>query len=136
MGLNGERPHVVILGGGFGGLAAARALGDAPVRVTLVDRSNHHLFQPLLYQVATALLPAPDIAAPLRSLLSPYDNVQVLLAEAQRIDIENRVVELDHREPLEYDFLIVATGLKHDYFGKPGNKIKNACKCYCSQNGS
>jgi NADH dehydrogenase len=119
MGIDGERPHVVILGGGFGGLAAARALGDAPVRVTLVDRSNHHLFQPLLYQVATALLPAPDIAAPLRSLLSPYDNVQVLLAEAQRIDIENRAVELDHQEPLEYDFLIVATGLKHDYFGHP-----------------
>ncbi|MBW2375642.1 MAG: NAD(P)/FAD-dependent oxidoreductase, partial [Deltaproteobacteria bacterium] len=114
-----DRPHVVILGGGFGGLSAARALGGAPVRVTLVDRSNHHLFQPLLYQVATALLPAPDIAAPLRSLLSPYRNVRVLLAEVQRIDVEKRVVVLDHDEPLEYDFLILATGLKHDYLGHP-----------------
>ncbi|MFA9409807.1 MAG: FAD-dependent oxidoreductase, partial [Deltaproteobacteria bacterium] len=82
MELRQDRPHVVILGGGFGGLAAARTLGDAPVRVTLVDRSNHHLFQPLLYQVATALLPAPDIAAPLRNLLSLHENVRVLLAEA------------------------------------------------------
>jgi NADH dehydrogenase len=113
------RPRVVILGGGFGGLAAARALGGAPVRVTVVDRSNHHLFQPLLYQVATALLPAPDIAAPLRNLLSKHDNIRVLLAEAQRIDIEKRVVMLDHAEPLEYDFLIVATGLKHNYLGHP-----------------
>ena len=119
MELREDRPHVVILGGGFGGLAAARALGDAPVRVTLVDRSNHHLFQPLLYQVATALLPAPDIAAPLRNLLSPYENVRVLLAEAQSIDVEKRVVVLDHEEPLEYDFLVLATGLKHDYFGHP-----------------
>ena len=119
MELREDRPHVVILGGGFGGLAAARALGGAPVRVTLVDRSNHHLFQPLLYQVATALLPAPDIAAPLRNLLSPYENVRVLLAEAQSIDVEKRVVVLDHEELLEYDFLILATGLKHDYFGHP-----------------
>ena len=119
MELREDRPHVVILGGGFGGLAAARTLGGAPVRVTLVDRSNHHLFQPLPYQVATALLPAPDIAAPLRNLLSPYENVRVLLAEAQRIDVEKRVVVLDHEEQLEYDFLILATGLKHDYFGHP-----------------
>ena len=114
-----DRPHVVILGGGFGGLAAARTLGGAPVRVTLVDRSNHHLFQPLLYQVATALLPAPDIAAPLRNLLSSYENVRVLLAEAQRIDVDKRLVVLDHGEALTYDFLIVATGLKHDYLGHP-----------------
>jgi NADH dehydrogenase len=114
-----DRPHVVILGGGFGGLAAARVLGGAPVRVTLVDRSNHHLFQPLLYQVATALLPAPHIAAPLRNLLSEYDNIRVLLAEAQHIDVEQRRVVLDHGERLEYDFLIVATGLENDYFGHP-----------------
>lgn len=119
MDLSANRPQVVILGGGFGGLAAARALGGAPVRVTLVDRSNHHLFQPLLYQVATALLPAPDIAAPLRSLLSPHENVRVLLAEAQRIDVEERVVVLDHEERLAYDFLILATGLEHHYFGHP-----------------
>jgi len=119
MGSPDDRPHVVVLGGGFGGLAAARALGGKPVRVTLVDRSNHHLFQPLLYQVATALLPAPDIAAPLRNLLSPHENVRVLLAEAQRIDVERRMVMLDHGEALEYDFLILATGLKHDYLGHP-----------------
>lgn len=119
MGLDQGHPHVVILGGGFGGFAAARTLGGAPVRVTIIDRSNHHLFQPLLYQVATALLPAPDIAAPLRNLLSQHDNVRVLLAEAQRIDLDERVVILDHEERLEYDFLIVATGLKHDYFGHP-----------------
>ncbi|MGD8316107.1 MAG: NAD(P)/FAD-dependent oxidoreductase [Myxococcales bacterium] len=114
-----DRPHVVILGGGFGGLAAARVLGGAPVRVTLVDRSNHHLFQPLLYQVATALLPAPHIAAPLRNLLSEHENIRVLLAEAQRIDVEQSQVVLDHGEQLQYDFLIVATGLEHDYFGHP-----------------
>jgi NADH dehydrogenase len=114
-----DLPHVVILGGGFGGLAAARVLGSRPLRVTLVDRSNHHLFQPLLYQVATALLPAPDIAAPLRNLLAGYDNVRVLLADAQRIDVERREITLDHEETLNYDYLIVATGLKHDYFGHP-----------------
>jgi NADH dehydrogenase len=119
MGSAEELPHVVILGGGFGGLAAARVLGNGPVRVTLVDRSNHHLFQPLLYQVATALLPAPDIAAPLRNLLSKYRNIRVLLAEAQRIDVEKRIVLLDHDEVLAYDYLIVATGLKNDYFGHP-----------------
>lgn len=119
MGQHEGLPHVVILGGGFGGLAAARVLGGAPVRVTLIDRSNHHLFQPLLYQVATALLPASDIAAPLRSLLASPDNVRVLLAEAEHVDIDKRLVVLDHDEQLEYDFLIVATGLKHDYFGHP-----------------
>lgn len=119
MGAAEELPHVVILGGGFGGLAAARVLGSSPVRVTLVDRSNHHLFQPLLYQVATALLPAPDIAAPLRKVLSESDNVSVLLAQAQQIDVERRVVVLDHEELLEYDYLIVATGLKNHYFGHP-----------------
>lgn len=117
--MNGKTPHVVILGGGFGGLAAARELGDLPVRVTLVDRSNHHLFQPLLYQVATALLSAPEIAAPLRDILSPYENVRVLLAEVQTVDVEKKVVTLDHDEPLEYDYLIVATGLTHSYFGHP-----------------
>ena len=119
MELSEDLPHVIVLGGGFGGLAAARTLGGAPVRVTVVDRSNHHLFQPLLYQVATALLPAPDIAAPLRNLLSPHENVRVLLAEVQRIDVEKRLVVLDHEETLEYDFLILATGLKHDYLGHP-----------------
>ena len=109
-------PHVVILGGGFGGLYAAQALADAPVRVTLVDRRNHHVFQPLLYQVATAGLSAPDIAAPIRSILRKQSNVTVLLAEARQIDPGARRIALDVG-PLEYDFLILATGATHSYFG-------------------
>ena len=111
--------RVVIIGGGFAGLNAAKRLDRADVTVTLIDRTNHHVFQPLLYPVATALLPAPDIAAPLRNLLAGYDNVRVLLAEAQQIDVHQRVVVLDHDETLSYDYLIVATGLKNDYFGHP-----------------
>ncbi|SEI63469.1 NAD(P)/FAD-dependent oxidoreductase [Frateuria terrea] len=109
-------PHVVILGGGFGGLAAARALAGAPVRVTLVDRRNHHLFQPLLYQVATAGLSAPSIAAPLRQILRKQDNVTVLLDEALDVDLAAQRVHFAH-EMLGYDFLIVATGATHAYFG-------------------
>jgi NADH dehydrogenase len=108
--------HVVILGGGFGGLAAAHALGRRPVRVTLVDRRNHHVFQPLLYQVATAGLSAPDIAAPIRRIVQRHRNVDVLLAEALRIDVERRAVSLDDGE-IAYDSLIVATGATHSYFG-------------------
>ncbi len=113
-----DRPHVVILGGGFGGLAAARHLRGAPVRVTLVDRSNHHLFQPLLYQVATAALSAPDIAAPLRKLLRGQENARVLMGEVVGVDPEARTVALD-RETLSYDHLVVATGMVHNYFGHP-----------------
>ena len=109
-------PHVVILGGGFGGLAAARGLARAPVRVTLVDRRNHHLFQPLLYQVATAGLSAPSIAAPLRQILRRQDNLTVLLDEALEVDVARRRVRFDHGT-LDYDFLIVATGATHAYFG-------------------
>ncbi|MCA9524768.1 MAG: FAD-dependent oxidoreductase, partial [Myxococcales bacterium] len=109
-------PHVVIIGGGFGGLQAARALRGAPVRITLVDRRNHHLFQPLLYQVATAALTAPDIAAPIRKILRKQKNVRVILASAQRIDAENRRVELDDGH-LDYDYLVVAAGATHSYFG-------------------
>ncbi len=108
--------HVVILGGGFGGLWATRALAKAPVRITLVDRTNHHLFQPLLYQVATAGLSAPDIAAPLRHILHRQRNVTVLLGEARQIDRVAQRVELDHGN-LDYDFLVVATGATHAYFG-------------------
>jgi NADH:ubiquinone reductase (H+-translocating) len=111
-----REPHVLILGGGFGGLWAARALASAPVRITLVDRSNHHLFQPLLYQVATAGLSAPDIAAPLRHLLRAQKNVEVRLDEALNIDVVRRRVELTFGT-LEYDYLIVATGATHTYFG-------------------
>jgi NADH dehydrogenase len=111
-----DTPRVLILGGGFGGLWAARALARAPVDITLVDRSNHHLFQPLLYQVATAGLSAPDIAAPLRHLLRRQRNVDVRLDEVRRIDTASRRVTLDGGT-LGYDFLIVATGATHTYFG-------------------
>ncbi|GAA0709447.1 NAD(P)/FAD-dependent oxidoreductase [Dyella marensis] len=110
------RPHIVILGGGFGGMAAAHRLDDASLRVTLVDRRNHHLFQPLLYQVATAGLSAPSIAAPLRQILRKQQNVTVLLDEAQGIDLAHKRVLLA-QGPLDYDYLIVATGATHAYFG-------------------
>lgn len=109
-------PHIVILGGGFGGMAAAHRLDDASLRVTLVDRRNHHLFQPLLYQVATAGLSAPSIAAPLRQILRKQQNVTVLLDEAQGIDLAHKRVLLA-QGPLDYDYLIVATGATHAYFG-------------------
>jgi NADH dehydrogenase len=107
-----RRPHVVIIGGGFGGLAAARALAKAPVNVTLIDRRNHHLFQPLLYQVATAALNPSDIAYPIRAVLAAQKNVRVLLANALAIETANRHVVLDD------GFLVVATGATHSYFGK------------------
>lgn len=110
------RPHVVILGGGFAGLHCARTLRRAPVDVTLVDRRNYHLFQPLLYQVATASLSPADIASPIRSILKRARNVQVWLGEATGVDVENRVVELKDGR-LEYDYLVVATGVTHAYFG-------------------
>jgi NADH dehydrogenase len=110
-------PHVVILGGGFGGLYAAKALRKAPVRVTLVDRRNHHLFQPLLYQVATAALNPSEIAAPIRAVLRSQKNATVILAEARSVDRAARKVILDDGE-LGYDHLIVATGATHSYFGK------------------
>ena len=114
---NEERaPRVVIVGGGFGGLSAARRLRHAPVRITLLDRLNHHLFQPLLYQVATAALSPGDIASPIRWILSAQQNVQVLMAEATSVDLERRVISLDRGE-LAYDYLIVATGARHAYFG-------------------
>ncbi|MBO9663981.1 NAD(P)/FAD-dependent oxidoreductase [Dokdonella sp.] len=110
-------PHVVILGGGFGGLWATRALASAPVRITLVDRTNHHLFQPLLYQVATAGLSSPDIAAPLRHILRRQRNVTVLMDEAAGIDTAARRVALADGGVIDYDYLVVATGARHAYFG-------------------
>jgi NADH dehydrogenase len=110
-------PHIVIIGGGFGGLSAARTFRHADVRVTLIDRRNHHVFQPLLYQVATATLSPGDIAAPIRWILRHLTNVRVLLANATRIDVEARRIELSDGSPLDYDWLIVATGSKHAYFG-------------------
>jgi NADH:quinone reductase (non-electrogenic) len=112
------QPHVVILGGGFGGLYAARHLRKAPVRVTLADRHNYHLFQPLLYQVATAALNPSDIAAPIRGVLSRQRNTNVLLGEATAIDPNRKVVTLRDGE-LSYDYLIVATGATHSYFNHP-----------------
>ncbi len=108
--------HVVIVGGGFGGLYTARALRDAPVQVTLLDRRNHHLFQPLLYQVATAALSPGDIASPIRWILRHQKNVEVLLADAERVDANRRVLTLRDGE-LSYDYLILATGATHAYFG-------------------
>jgi NADH dehydrogenase len=108
--------HVVIVGGGFGGLYAARALRDVDVEVTLLDRRNHHVFQPLLYQVATAALSPGDIASPIRWILRRQKNVEVLLAEVRRVDAARRVLILDHGE-MSYDFLILATGATHAYFG-------------------
>ncbi|MCZ2495645.1 NAD(P)/FAD-dependent oxidoreductase [Xylophilus sp. Kf1] len=111
------RPRVVIVGCGFGGLEAARALRDAPVDITLIDRANHHLFQPLLYQVATAGLAAPSISAPVRNLFRHQPNVTVLLAEAVGIDPATRSVSLADHSSLHYDHLIVAAGAGHGYFG-------------------
>jgi NADH dehydrogenase len=112
------QPRVVIIGGGFGGLDAARALAGAPAQVTLLDRHNYHLFQPLLYQVATASLSPGDIASPIRWVLRKQKNVQVLLAEARAIDAAARRIVLDRGE-LPYDYLVVATGAAHSYFGHP-----------------
>jgi NADH dehydrogenase len=117
-------PHIVIIGGGFGGLHAARALRGADVRVTLLDRHNYHLFQPLLYQVATASLSPGDVASPIRWILRRQKNVRVLLAEARAIDPAQRRVLLDRSltdEPasVPYDYLIVAAGSAHAYFGHP-----------------
>ena len=110
-------PHVVILGGGFAGLYAAKGLADAPVRVTVVDRRNHHLFQPMLYQVATAALNPSDIASPIRSVLRQQKNTEVLLAEATEVEVDTRRVRFSDGGCLPYDYLIVGTGAHHSYFG-------------------
>jgi NADH dehydrogenase len=112
-----RRPRVVIIGGGFGGLYAARALARAPVQVTLLDRTNHHLFQPLLYQVATGALAASEIAHPIRFLLRRQRNVEVLLAEAERIDPDEQVVLTRSGGRFPYDYLIISAGSRHAYFG-------------------
>ncbi len=110
-------PHVVIVGGGFGGLWATRALASAPVRITLVDRGNHHLFQPLLYQVATAGLSAPDIAAPLRHILRKQKNVEVRMATVAGIDADAKRIALADGTTLDFDYLLLASGATHAYFG-------------------
>ena len=115
-----SRPHVVIIGGGFGGLTAARALRRTPVDVTLIDRNNHHTFQPLLYQVATATLNPSDITAPIRHVLRNQRNATVLLAEVTHVDVSARRLTFtasDHQRSIDYDYLIVASGARHSYFG-------------------
>jgi len=112
-------PHVVVVGGGFGGLDAARGFAGAPVRVTLIDRHNYHLFQPLLYQVATAALSPGDIASPIRWILRHQKNVHVLLAEVRGIDVAARTITLDDDSVRSYDYLILAAGATHAYFGHP-----------------
>lgn len=112
-----EQKHVVILGGGFAGLNAAKDLGGAPARVTVVDSHNHHVFQPMLYQVATAALSPGDIASPIRSILRTHRNIDVLLDEATDIDPQARRVHLRSGRELSYDYLILATGARHSYFG-------------------
>ena len=113
-----QRPHVVIIGGGFGGLSAARALRTANVDVTVIDRTNHHLFQPLLYQVATAALSAGDVTAPIRHILRKQANTRVLLAEVRDIDPAAHTVTIDYPDRrISYDYLIVAPGSRHAYYG-------------------
>lgn len=112
-----ERPRVVIVGGGFAGLACARELGGADIAVTVIDRRNHNLFQPLLYQVATAALSPGDIAEPIRKTLGRHRNVAVLLAEVTGIDLEARTVLTDRLEPVPFDHLVLATGTDYNYFG-------------------
>ena len=111
-----EKPHVVIVGAGFGGLEAAKKLARENVRVTVIDRTNYHLFQPLLYQVATAALSPADIAAPVRAVLSKYKNVEVILAEVESVDVDAKKLRTTDSE-IGYDFLILATGARHSYFG-------------------
>src|SRR5438045_2556512 len=111
-----RKPHVVIVGAGFGGLEAAKLLIEEPVRMTVIDRTNHHLFQPLLYQIATAALSPADIAAPIRGILGRCRNTEVMLAEVKSVNVEARTVITGEREII-YDYLILATGARHSYFG-------------------
>src|SRR6267142_6989895 len=111
-----SKPRVVIIGGGFGGLYAARILTGQPVEVILIDRTNHHLFQPLLYQVATAMLSPADIAQPIRAILKEAQNVRVVMGTVEVIDTGAKVVRTKSNE-YPYDYLIVATGARHSYFG-------------------
>ncbi len=116
--MTAPRPHVVIVGAGFGGLAAARALRRAPVDLTVIDKRNHHLFQPLLYQVATAALSPADIASPIRAILKHQANARVVLDEVVGVDPQKQRLFLGHGMPLRYDWLILATGARHSYFGQ------------------
>jgi NADH dehydrogenase len=113
-----KKPHVIIIGAGFGGLEAAKKLCSEAVQVSIIDRTNYHLFQPLLYQVATAALSPADIAAPVRGIVSRCKNMNVFLAEVVSVDVNTRRLILADGE-MDYDFLILATGARHSYFGHP-----------------
>src|ERR1700740_2610680 len=114
-------PRIVIVGGGFGGLAAAKALRKAPAEVVLIDRTNHHVFQPLLYQVATSALAPAQVAVPIRGVLRKQQNATVILGEATGVDTARRHVLVDTADrrsvPVAYDYLVLATGVRHSYFG-------------------
>ncbi|MGI9036206.1 MAG: NAD(P)/FAD-dependent oxidoreductase [Pyrinomonadaceae bacterium] len=112
-----NKPKVIIIGGGFGGLQAAKSLANEPVEITLIDRRNHHTFQPLLYQVATAVLSPGEIATPIRRILHNYKNIEVILGEVVGFDKEKREVELHDSSKIPFDYLIVAAGARHSYFG-------------------
>jgi NADH:ubiquinone reductase (H+-translocating) len=118
--MNGPRPHVVIIGGGFGGLAAAKSLAKAPVAVTLVDQRNHHVFQPLLYQVATAALSPAEIASPIRGIVRKQANTVVVMAQVTDISTATHTISFSDGASLRYDYLIVATGAVDQYFGNEG----------------
>src|SRR5215469_8954119 len=120
--VNASVPHVVVVGAGFGGLAAARGLRGTPALVTVIDRSNHHVFQPLLYQVATAALSPADISAPIRHVLRGQRNAEVLLAEVTGVDVARREVQIhdlaaDWDRAIPYDYLVISTGADQSYFG-------------------
>jgi NADH dehydrogenase len=112
-----DKPRVVIIGGGFGGLQAAKELANEAVQVTLIDRKNHHTFQPLLYQVATAVLSPGEIASPIRRILHRAKNVEVILGEVVGFDVEKKTIRLHDTAEVPYDYLIVAAGARHSYFG-------------------
>src|SRR5881392_3988407 len=111
-----RKPHVIIVGAGFGGLEAAKLLIKEPVRLTVIDRTNHHLFQPLLYQIATAALSPADIAAPIRGILGRFTNTEVILAEVKSVNVAAKTVDIGDRK-ISYDYLVLATGARHSYFG-------------------
>src|SRR3954463_13426839 len=114
-------PRVVIVGGGFGGLAAAKALKNAPAQIILIDRTNHHLFQPLLYQVATSVLTPGQIGSPIRNILRKQQNTTVILGEVTGVNKEEKYLSVDSSDrtkvPITYDFLALAAGATHSYFG-------------------
>src|SRR5690242_296595 len=112
-----KRPHVVIVGAGFGGLWAAKALANAPAEVVVIDRENYHLFQPLLYQVATAGLSPADVAAPIRGIVRSFPNITVMLGEVVGVDVAARSVRMSCGRHMPYDYLVIAAGARHAYFG-------------------